>query len=109
MARGKKARRPPKLENLLAKVHECIESGNYLDTRHSSDRQNERLITRPEILQALRKGHRVPSRDRYEEVYEDWSYAIEGKTIDNRSLRVIVAFDEKTRTLIVTAVDLDAS
>ena len=53
----------------------------------------------------------MPSRDRYEEAYGDlgWSYAIEGKTNDNRALLVIVAFDEETRTFIVTAIDLDVS
>lgn len=69
------------------------------------------MITRLEIVQAIQRGHHVPSRDRYEDVYGElgWSYAIEGKTIDNRLLRVIVAFDEKTRTLIVTAIDLIAN
>lgn len=112
MVKGKRsdAKRPPKLKNVLAIVLECLDNGRYLDTRHATDRQAERLITRQEILQALRRGWHVPSRDRYEEAYGDlgWSYAIEGRTIDNRPLRVIVAFDEETKTLIVTAVDLDA-
>ena len=112
MAKGDKsgAPRPSKMKNVLAIVHECIENGRYLDTRHGSDRQTERCITRLEILQVLRRGHCVPSRDRYDSAYGDagWSYAIEGKTVDNSFLRVIVAFDEETRTLIVTAVDLEA-
>jgi len=110
MGKGRETQRPPKREDILAIVHTCIEIGRYRDTRHSSDRRNERSITRLEILQVLKSGHHVPKRDQYEEAYGDlgWSYAIEGKTIDNRSLRVIVAFDEETWTLIVTAVDLDA-
>jgi hypothetical protein len=113
MAKGIKsgATRPPKMENVLVIVRECIENGRYLDTRHGADRQNERCISRPEIFQVLRQGYRVPSRDRYDAAYGDqgWSYAIEGKTVDNRFLRVIVAFDEETKTLIIAAVDLDAN
>ena len=107
---GSGTKRPPKLPNVLQIVRECIENGRYLDTRHATDRQNERSITRLEILDVLRRGRHVPSRDRYEEAYGDlgWSYAIEGKTIDNRPLRVIVAFDTETKTLIVTAIDLEA-
>jgi hypothetical protein len=104
------SKRPPKLENVLVKVRECIENGKYYDTRHASDRKNERSITRLEIRQALLHGRHVPSRDRYDEAFGElgWTYAVEGKTLDRRSLRVIVAFDETTKALIITAVDLDA-
>ena len=102
-------KRPPKVENVLATVHECLKTGRYRDTRHATDRKSERSITRLEVEQALRQGRHVPSRDRFDEAYGDlgWTYAIEGKTIDRRSLRVVVAFDEATRTLIVTAIDLE--
>lgn len=81
-----------------------------MDTRHATDRQSLRLITRQEIVQALRAGHHVSSRDRYEPGYHElgWSYCIEGKTKDNRRLRIVVAFDAETNTLIVTAIDLDS-
>jgi hypothetical protein len=72
---GRGRQRPPKMPNVLKVVSECIAAGRYLDTRHGSDRQSERLITRLEI--------------------------IDGK------LRVIVAFDEETNTVIVTAIGLE--
>ena len=105
-----RARRPPKADNLLQLVRRCIDEGRYRDTRHATDRKSERSITRLEICHALRAGRHVPRRDRYDELYGElgWSYAIEGKTLDNRHLRIIVAFDEERRTLFVTAVDLDA-
>jgi hypothetical protein len=114
MVKGTKrgaTKRPPKIKNVLKIVHECIREERYRDTRHATDRKTERLITQREILQALRQGRHVPSRDRYEAAYGDlgWSYAIEGRTRDNRFLRVIVAFDEETETLFVTAIDLDMS
>ena len=103
------SRRPPKVGNVLAIVHECLKAGRYLDTRHATDRKSERSITRLEVEQALRRGRHVPSRDRFDETHGDlgWTYVIEGKTIDRRSLRVVVAFDEVTRTLIITAIYLD--
>jgi hypothetical protein len=113
MAKGEQrsaSKRPPKVGNVLAIVHECLKTGRYIDTRHASDRQSERSITRLEVEQVLRRGRYVPSRDRYDETYGDlgWTYVIEGKTVDRRLLRVIVAFEAKKKTLIVTAVDLDA-
>lgn len=52
-----------KTPNLLVKVRHCIEQGLYLDTRHSTDRQSERNITRPEILYVLKNGRHEKSKD----------------------------------------------
>ena len=110
MAKAKqkgRMKRPAKMEKVLELVQQCIKEGRWYDTRHATDRQSERSISRLEIKQALNRGRHVPSRDRYDAM--GWSYAIEGKTVDNRFLRIIVAFDEETQTLIVTAIDLDAN
>lgn len=84
-----------------------LDSGRYLDTRHATDRQGEREITRPEVIQVLRGGHHEKRRDRFEEAYNAWSYSVRGKTIDRRQLRIIVSFDSETGMLIITAIDLD--
>jgi hypothetical protein len=42
--------RPEKLSDLMAAIKTCIEEGHYLDTRHAFQRQEEREITRPELL-----------------------------------------------------------
>jgi len=99
---------PPKLGNLHKVVRECIEQGRYRDTTHGSERKVERSISLLEILHVLKRGRHVPKRDKYELEYGDygWSYCFEGKTIDERLLRVVVAFDEETQMLIVTAVEL---
>lgn len=77
----------------------------YLDTRHATQRQSERNVTRPEILYALVNGFHEKRKDKFEESYNAWNYSIRGKTIDARSLRIIVSFDENDM-LIITAIDL---
>lgn len=100
-----KRKRPPKITDLMGVISGCIEKGWYLDTRHASDRQAERNISRPEIIHVLKNGHREEKRDRYEESFAAWSYVVSGKTIDKKVLRVIVSF-EREQLLIITAIDL---
>ncbi len=97
--------RPPKLSNLMGTIRKCIEEGRYLDTRHASQRQAERDVTRPELLHALLNGYHEKRKDSFEDDYSTWNYSVRGKTIDARALRVIVSFD-KTHMLIITAIDL---
>ncbi len=97
--------RPNKLLNLMSTIRTCIDEGRYLDTRHARERQIERQINRPEILYALKGGHHEKSKDRFDEAYDAWNYAVRGKTVDRRELRVIVSFDENGM-LIITAIDL---
>lgn len=93
----------------LARAH--LESGRYRDTRHAADRKEEREITLMDVKHAIREGWHERARDRFQEEYDSWSYAIRGKTVDKRDLRVIVAFEpdpDGELLLLVTAIDLDA-
>lgn len=99
------SKRPPKITSLLHRVRACVEIRAYRDTYHSADRKNERNITRPEVEYVLKNGRHEAMKDVYEEVYGAWNYAIRGRTIDSRELRVIVSFDE-SGLLIITAIDL---
>lgn len=65
-----------------------------------------RTINRLEIIDVLANGFHERRKDKFEEKFNSWNYAIRGKTLDNRSLRVVVAFEEDM--LIITAIDLDA-
>lgn len=96
----KKATKRPKIENLLNVVRQCIDTGKYLDTIHASKRKTQRQITLLEICQVLTKGRHEKSKDWWEEKYAAWNYAVRGKTVDGRELRVIVSFDEKLMLLI---------
>lgn len=90
----------------MQKIRHCIEQGHYLDTCHVGLRQKERNITRPEILYLLTHGWHEENKDKFEERFGAWNYAIRGKTIDERELRVVVSFDENINCLIITAIDL---
>ena len=97
----------PKTPNLLERIRYCVDHGLYFDTRHATDRQSERSITRAEIIYVLKNGRHEKSRDQYQDRYNAWNYAIRGKTIDKRDVRVIVSFDA-SNMLIITAIDLGA-
>lgn len=99
-------RESPKIDNLLKVIRMYATSGNFLDTRHATDRQGERLITRPEILYVLRHGWHEKGKDKYDGQYNAWNYAVRGMTVDSRKLRVVVSFDRDC-LLIITAMDLD--
>ena len=95
-----------KINNLLETIRKCLDEGRFLDTRHVFQRQIEREITRPEIQYVLRTGFHERKRDRYDEKFKAWNYAIRGKTVDKRQLRIIVSFDINNM-LIITAIDLE--
>ncbi len=109
MAKKKRGpRRPAKHPDLLALMRERLLSGNYRDTRHVSERRLERAITLPEVRQVLLAGFHESRKDEYKPEYHAWSYAIRGRTIDLRELRVVVSFDSSMGELLllITAVDL---
>jgi len=89
----------------------CLEKGRYRDTRHVLERRQEREITLMEIKAVIGNGWHEKAKDRYQEEYAAWSYAVRGKTVDKRALRVVISFepDEKGELLLlITAIDLDA-
>lgn len=87
-------------------ARECIRQGRYRDTRHATDRKSERVISLVEITSVINSGYHEKSKDEFKPEYDAWNYAIRGKTVDKRSLRVAVSFDEQLM-LIITAIDLD--
>ena len=97
--------RRPKILCILEKVKRCISNGNYLDTRHALERQDQRNITRPEVIYVLQTGHHEKHKDKFDDIYNSWNYAIKGKTVDKKPLRIIVSFDENNM-LIITAIEL---
>ena len=98
--------RPTKMQNLLEQIKAAIGSGHYLDVSHALVRAGERQITRQEYLYILKHGWHEKRKDEFKEEFNSWNYAIRGKTIDARELRVIVSFDENDM-LIITVIDLE--
>jgi len=84
-----------------------MKSGRFRDTRHATERKQERDITILEIRQVVESGYHEKSKDEFKVEWQAWNYAIRGKTIDRRELRVAVSFDEEDVLLIITAIDLD--
>lgn len=109
MGRKKKQKpRPPKLASFLTAARERIARGSFRDTRHASDRKSERSITLPEIKQVISAGYHEATEDEFNEEHNAWNYAIRGRTIDRRELRIVVSFDEEGQLIFVTTRDLDA-
>jgi len=99
-------KKPSKLTNeeLLKRVHHAVETGDYLDTRHVTYRKNERGISRLEIEYVLKNGWNEKRKDKFDDAYSSWNYAMRGKTIDKRDLRIVITFQGKM--LIITAMEV---
>lgn len=102
------AKRAKKLANILDLIRYHVKNGTFLLARHAQERSFQRGITEPEFLFVLRNGWHEKRKDAYQTEFNAWNYAIRGKTIDERELRVIVAFDIESQLLIITLIDLDA-
>lgn len=83
-----------------------LKRGKYYDTRHSTDRQRERGIILPEVVEVIETGWNEKSKDEYKAEWKSWTYAIRGKTVDKRELRIAIAFEGREKLIIVTAIDL---
>jgi hypothetical protein len=92
-------------EELVRRVADAIASGRYRILPHARQRCDERAVSAADIEHALENGHPVPRRDRYDGPAGDWSYCFEGNTVDEDSVRVVVAFEDWM--LVVTVVRLN--
>lgn len=100
-----KKKRPAKHANLIERLRDALDEGRYRDVVHALQRQQERRITRPEYLYVLRHGYHEARKDEFKPEYNAWNYAIRGRTVDRRELRVIVSFDSDG-LLIITTIEL---
>ena len=71
-----KRSRPPKIENLLSEIRECIETGNYRISIHSHVRQEERCIDLTDVRYVLKNGYHEKVKTRFDEAFNTWKYAI---------------------------------
>ena len=58
-----------------------------------------------DIEVVIKRGKRIKARDKFDNIYNSWSYVFEGKTIDERELRVVIIIDNKLQ--IVTVIILE--
>jgi hypothetical protein len=104
----KTQKRPPKLAGVLELVREHWDNGTYVIMSHAFERQGERNIIEPEIGWVITHGYHERKKDEFKPEYNVWNYAIRGKTLDERDLRIAVSFeDPETELLVITVIDLD--
>jgi phage terminase large subunit-like protein len=65
----------------------------------------ERGIIKPEVELILTEGHHEAKKDQFNEEFQSWDYAIKGKTMDGRILRVVVALVQPN-VFVITTIDL---
>ena len=98
-------RKPGKHPKLFKTVGDCVREGRYIQTVHVQLREIQRNIVLPDILNVLETGRHEKSKDKFDENYLAWNYAIRGKGLDDskKDIRVIVSFDQEEDLLIITA------
>ena len=95
-----------KLPELLSKLSSSVEKGHLRFTKHALERMVERNILRLEVEYVLRNGHHEKRKDAFDDVFDSWNYSIRGKTVDDKTLRIVVNF-EKPNFIVITAIDLE--
>jgi hypothetical protein len=58
--------KPERIKNVLSKVCESLQQGNYIFTRHALDRQKRRCITLPETIHVLKTGYEEKAKTIFE-------------------------------------------
>lgn len=103
----KTSKHPPKLENVLELAQEYWDAGTYIILKHAIHRQEERAIVEPEIGWIIRHGYHEKKKDMFQPEYNSWNYAIRGKTIEERDIRIVVSWDTSdVEMLVITVIDL---
>lgn len=98
-------KRPSKIADVLRRARECVESGRYFDTTHAISRKSQRRISLAHVLRVVRSGYHEKNKDQYHPEHNDWTYSIRGRTIDERDIRIAVAFD-RDGMLIITVIEV---
>ncbi|HSX26860.1 MAG TPA: DUF4258 domain-containing protein [Chlamydiales bacterium] len=98
-------KRPSKIADVLKKAKGCLETGRYYDTTHAVLRKSQRRISLAHIRHVVQQGYHEKQKDQYHPEHKDWTYSIRGKTVDERDIRIAVAFD-KEDMLIITVIEI---
>lgn len=96
-----KLKRPAQLEDIFSKIRDCIDSGQYRQSKHAIDREVERKVDLLDVLYVLKKnGHHEKRKTSYDEAFQVWKYAVRGKTLDEVEIRIIIAFADDGMMII---------
>lgn len=97
---------PDKISDLMKKLKQAVLKGQLNYSQHAVMRMRERDIVRLEVEYVLKNGFHEKRKDLINEAFGSWDYAVRGKTLDGRRLRIIVAF-ERPHFLVITTIDLE--
>lgn len=100
-------KRPAKVKSIMQASAQAVKAGRLLYSAHANSRMKERGIIKPEVEHILSHGHHEARKDQFNEEFGAWDYAIRGKTLEGRNLRIVVAAVDPN-VLVVTTIDLDA-
>lgn len=85
----------------MKKIRECIEQNKYQFSKHALDRVKERGIDIQTAKYILLNGYEEKRKTAFDEETNSWKYAIEGNTLDDLQVRIIVVID-KLGMIIIT-------
>lgn len=98
--------RPAKANDIMKLTAVAVRAGRLMYSKHANERMREREIIKPEVEWILVNGHHEARKDQFNSEHQSWDYAIRGKTLDGRALRIVVALLEPN-VLIVTTINLN--
>lgn len=99
-------KRPPKVADVKREATEAEASGLLRFSVHALERMKERNIMAVEVRQVIARGYHEAKKDSFDELHGAWNYALRGKTLEGRNLRIAVAV-EAPNVLVITTIDLD--
>ncbi len=94
-------------DEILADIRQAIQKGRYVFKQHAMNRVVERSISVEDAKNALMHG-RITG-ERWNNVFQTTDFAVEGPALDQRLIRVVVAFERTSRgeyVVIITVIDL---
>lgn len=100
-------KRTEKVDNVLALAKSLMEKGAYVISNHAYERGDQRKLSIGDVKNIISTGYHEKRKDEYKEEFQDWNYAIKGKTLNSELARVCVAFIEEIRVIVVTVIRLE--
>ena len=94
-----------KIKDLLYEVRKAVLQDEYIYSVHAQFRMEDREVSRQEVLFVLLNGVHEKSKDVFDFQVKRWKYAICGKTVESRGLRIVVTFAEDG-LLIITVIQI---
>ncbi|MBS0654331.1 MAG: DUF4258 domain-containing protein [Verrucomicrobia bacterium] len=95
-------------KKLLETIRQLIALNRYRTSSHFQEREKQRSIFLWEALHVLQHGAHEEVRDEWDHKYQVWKYAIKGRTVDARELRVVVSVLVTEGLLLITVYDLNS-